>query len=115
MQIAGPSSFGGNDGGGGRWTDTNSSAMRHCDEAYRCHPELHRRAIAWRVTSLSSESADALTIGRRYYWKDQPIKALYFTAKIQSLTSYKTQQSNNRQRYSSHFSLSKVIVVDCCM
>ena len=39
---------------GGRWTDKESSAMRHYDEAYRWVAELHRRAISWRATALAS-------------------------------------------------------------
>jgi len=44
-------------GSNGRWTDKNSSAMRHYDEAYRWVVELHRRAISWRATALSSSSS----------------------------------------------------------
>jgi len=47
----------GGNAGGGRWTDRSSSAMRHYDEAYRWVMELHRRAISWRVSAVSSSSS----------------------------------------------------------
>ena len=47
----------GGNAGGGRWTDRSSSAMRHYDEAYRWVMELHRRAISWRASSVSSSSS----------------------------------------------------------
>ena len=44
----------GQSGSGSRWTERGSSAMRHYDEAYRWVVELHRRAVAWRVASVSA-------------------------------------------------------------
>ncbi|KAL3810529.1 hypothetical protein ACHAXA_006537, partial [Cyclostephanos tholiformis] len=40
----------------GLLTDNMSSTMRHYDEAYQWVVELHRRAISWRATALTSSN-----------------------------------------------------------